>query len=324
MIDEVDLFLPDQTLETKALWWLIPPDLLERARVSRAAVPGSLHAAEHAAIGMLPLVATCDRWDVGGVSTALHPDTGMATIFIYDGYPGGAGIAERGFRSRRARCWRRRSRRFASARAPGLPLLRAVAEVRQRQRAAGQAGGRRAPGGHARAGRGASRMTGAPNPRTWPSAGPDPAPADVAAHCESVGRALARAGAVLVCGGLGGVMEAAARGAAAEGGTCSASSPAGPPGAPNDFVTVSVPTGMGEMRNALVVRAADAVIAVGGEFGTLSEIALRPEGRGRRSSGSARGSSRSRGSGATTTSCGSRRRTRQWPRRCAPSGSQAA
>src|SRR5262249_16682291 len=86
VIDEVDLFLPDQTLETKALWWLVPSDLLEKARVSRAAVPGTLHAAEHAAIGMLPLVTTCDRWDVGGVSTALHADTGMATIFIYDGY----------------------------------------------------------------------------------------------------------------------------------------------------------------------------------------------------------------------------------------------
>jgi DEAD/DEAH box helicase domain-containing protein len=100
IIDEVDLFLPDQTLETKALWWLIPSELLEAARVSRAAVPGTLHAAEHAAIGILPLVTTCDRWDVGGVSTALHADTGMATIFIYDGYPGGAGIVEAGFRAR--------------------------------------------------------------------------------------------------------------------------------------------------------------------------------------------------------------------------------
>jgi DEAD/DEAH box helicase domain-containing protein len=99
VIDEVPLTLPPQTLTTKALWWLVPPGILSAARVTAAMAPGSLHAAEHAAIGLLPLVATCDRWDVGGVSTALHPDTGTATIFIYDGYPGGAGIAERGHRS---------------------------------------------------------------------------------------------------------------------------------------------------------------------------------------------------------------------------------
>ncbi|MBI4260664.1 MAG: DUF1998 domain-containing protein [Actinobacteria bacterium] len=99
VIDTVPLDLPPQTLRTKALWWTIPQSVIDRAAVSPAALPGAAHAAEHAAIGLLPLIATCDRWDVGGVSTAHHPDTGSAAIFIYDGYPGGAGIAERGFRS---------------------------------------------------------------------------------------------------------------------------------------------------------------------------------------------------------------------------------
>ena len=98
-IDLVGLDLPAQTLVTRALWWAIPDAVLDAARVTPAQVPGAAHAAEHAAIGLLPLVATCDRWDVGGVSTPLHQDVGSCAIFIYDGYPGGAGIAERGYRS---------------------------------------------------------------------------------------------------------------------------------------------------------------------------------------------------------------------------------
>ena len=98
-LEIVPLSLPPQTLETKAVWWAIPQRVLDRAALAPAQVPGAAHAAEHAAIGLLPLVATCDRWDVGGVSTNFHPDTGSCAIFIYDGYPGGAGIAERGYRS---------------------------------------------------------------------------------------------------------------------------------------------------------------------------------------------------------------------------------
>ncbi|GAB3438835.1 DEAD/DEAH box helicase [Phycicoccus ginsengisoli] len=89
------LDLPARTLRTKAVWWTMPVPWLAGAGVAEVDIPGAAHAAEHAAIGMLPLVATSDRWDIGGVSTAEHPDTGLPTIMVYDGYPGGAGFAER-------------------------------------------------------------------------------------------------------------------------------------------------------------------------------------------------------------------------------------
>jgi uncharacterized protein (TIGR00725 family) len=98
-----------------------------------------------------------------------------------------------------------------------------------------------------------------------------------AAECaaaEQVGRRIAEAGAVVVCGGLGGVMEAACRGARAAGGTTVGILPGTDRSEANDFVDVAIPTGIGEARNAVVVATADAVVAVGGEFGTLSEIAL--------------------------------------------------
>ena len=91
------LDLPEHTLRTKAVWWEIPDDVLMESGVAAADVAGAAHAAEHAAIGMLPLFANCDRWDIGGLSTAAHPDTGMCTIFVHDGHPGGAGFAERGY-----------------------------------------------------------------------------------------------------------------------------------------------------------------------------------------------------------------------------------
>ncbi len=97
IVDEQPLALPPQTLVTKSVWWAVPDRVIARAGVRQADLPGAAHAAEHAAIGLLPLIAVCDRWDVGGVSTPFHPDTGGCAIFIYDGYPGGAGIVERGF-----------------------------------------------------------------------------------------------------------------------------------------------------------------------------------------------------------------------------------
>jgi DEAD/DEAH box helicase domain-containing protein len=89
------LSLPPRTLTTRAVWWTIPNELL--VPLSGIDIPGAAHAAEHASIGLLPLFATCDRWDVGGLSTELHPATGQLSVFVYDGHAGGAGFAERGF-----------------------------------------------------------------------------------------------------------------------------------------------------------------------------------------------------------------------------------
>ena len=103
VIGEEHLDLPPRRFGTVALWFDIPQQTLDEISAARGSGPprqslaGGLHAAEHAAIGVLPLFALCDRNDIGGVSTPRHPDTGKPQVFIYDGHPGGIGIAERGF-----------------------------------------------------------------------------------------------------------------------------------------------------------------------------------------------------------------------------------
>ena len=91
------LDLPPQTFQTIALWFDLPERTVSRINSEQLDFAGGLHATEHAAIGILPLFALCDRNDIGGVSTVIHSDTGRPQIFIYDGHAGGVGIAEKGF-----------------------------------------------------------------------------------------------------------------------------------------------------------------------------------------------------------------------------------
>ena len=100
VLGEEPLDLPPRSLRTRAVWWTLADPVPGLAETRLA---GALHAAEHASIGLLPLFATCDRWDIGGVSTAHHLDTGAPTVFVYDGQAGGGGFAERGYA--RARDW---------------------------------------------------------------------------------------------------------------------------------------------------------------------------------------------------------------------------
>ena len=91
------LDMPERTLRTRGTWWTVSEAQVAALATEGIDLGGAAHAAEHAAIGLMPLVATCDRWDIGGVSTELHPDTGRCTVVVYDGHPGGAGFADRGF-----------------------------------------------------------------------------------------------------------------------------------------------------------------------------------------------------------------------------------
>jgi len=95
--DETPLDLPVRRMRTQSMWWLVPDDVVAGLAYSAVRLGSAAHAAEHTAIGLLPAFAPCDRWDIGGLSTVMHPDTGMCTIFVHDGAPGGAGFADRGF-----------------------------------------------------------------------------------------------------------------------------------------------------------------------------------------------------------------------------------
>ena len=95
-IDLIALDLPQTSFMTQALWYEVGPDVIS-PELPLFELLGALHAAEHTQIAVLPLLAMCDRWDIGGLSTNLHPQTGGPTIFIYDGHPGGIGITRRGY-----------------------------------------------------------------------------------------------------------------------------------------------------------------------------------------------------------------------------------
>ena len=89
--------LPPRSFHTTSLWFSVPKDTLTYIRDEKMDLMGGLHASEHAAIGVLPLFAICDRNDIGGISSPIHPDTGQPRVFIHDGHPGGVGIAEIGY-----------------------------------------------------------------------------------------------------------------------------------------------------------------------------------------------------------------------------------
>ena len=137
----VALDLPEQNFLTQALWYVLA-GRAGRPRCPPEVLLGALHATEHAQIAVLPLIAMCDRWDIGGLSTNVHFQTGLPTIFIYDGHPGGVGIA-RAATSEFDRLVGDAARLVGECPCEdGLPLLRAEPEVRQPQRAAAQGAAR--------------------------------------------------------------------------------------------------------------------------------------------------------------------------------------
>ena len=280
-IDVVALELPEQHFVTQALWYVLPD------RLSGALPPdvllGALHATEHGQIAVLPLIAMCDRWDIGGLSTNVHFQTGRSTIFIYDGHPGGVGITLRGYEQferllddaerliAECPCESGCPSCVQSPKCGNLnePLHKEGAlELMRTMRGRSEEHGRPQRG----------RFGPIPAPRSarvrFPSSAPVVAPRipSLWRLAEEVGRLLAEAGATVVCGGRGGVMEAAARGAAGAGGEVIGIVPGVSIDEANPHCTHVVASGIGFARNLAVVASGDAVIAVGGAWGTLSEI----------------------------------------------------
>ena len=129
VIDLQTLDLPEQNFVTQALWYELPDEHVGELGLQE--LLGALHAAEHSQIAVLPLIAMCDRWDIGGLSTNYHHQTGCPTIFIYDGHPGGVG--HHAARVRGVRAARRRTRAGCS---PSAPASRAVPPACSRRSAA--------------------------------------------------------------------------------------------------------------------------------------------------------------------------------------------
>lgn len=95
--DRHPLDLPERRINTRGVWWTLPQDVVTALAIAPQALPGAIHAAEHAATGLLPAIVPCDRWDIGGLSALAHPDTGTLTLFVHDTIPGGSGFSEKGY-----------------------------------------------------------------------------------------------------------------------------------------------------------------------------------------------------------------------------------
>ena len=192
------LDLPARQFSTRALWFVPPDELMEEVGGD---LLGALHAAEHALISVLPLLAMCDRWDIGGLSTNLHPQTLRPTVFVYDGHAGGVGIAQRGHDRFAELVGERRARRRRLPLPRRLPVVRAVAEVRQPQRDARQGRRRAAAGGDGRRHRRVAAARARSAARTGSRTGSGPRRSSAYCGCRAQPLALGAVGARALAAG---------------------------------------------------------------------------------------------------------------------------